>query len=96
MPSYYIVSLVLYIKLLHTFVLLFTFHLCIVTHVHTTHATIYKLYVVENKKFSADSMCTCEVKWPAHAKTVCCVIQTTSVLYDRVTFAIHATSLSKQ
>ena len=71
MPSYYCtVSLVLYAELLHSFVLLFTFYFCIVTHVHTTHAVIlYKLYVVENKKFSADSMCVCEVKRPAHANS---------------------------
>ena len=69
MPSYYIVSLVLYTELLHTVVLLFTFYFCIVTHAHTTHAVIYKLYVVENKKFSADSMCVCEAKWPAQANS---------------------------
>ena len=57
MPSYYIVSLVLYIYS-HTRVLL-TFFLCIVMHAHTTHAVIYKLYVVENKKFSADSIYVC-------------------------------------
>ena len=68
MPSYYTVSLVLYTELLHTVVLLFTFYFCIVTHAHTTHAIVYKLYVVENK-FSADSMCVCEAKRPAHANS---------------------------
>ena len=38
-------------------------------HAHTTHAVIYKLYVVENKKFSGDSMCVCKVKRPAHANS---------------------------
>ena len=69
MPSYYAVSLVLYTELLHTVVLLFTFYFCIVTHAHTTHAIVYKLYVVENEKFSADSMCVCGVKRPAHANS---------------------------
>ena len=69
MPSYYTVSLVLYTELLHTVVLLFTFYFCIVTHAHTTHAIVYKLYVVENKRFSADSMCVCEAKQPVHANS---------------------------
>ena len=61
MPSYCILSYYC------TFVLLFKFCLCIVTHAHTTHVIIYKLYVVENKRFSVDSMCVCEAKRPAHA-----------------------------